>query len=94
MVVGYRSFLWSEKQKVVKKATNAWEKLCQPKRAGGLRLIYLCDWKKVLCTKLLWNLCMKTGKLWVKWFNEYHLKGVNAMNCQEKGRCPGTRKLC
>nr|XP_016439688.1 PREDICTED: uncharacterized protein LOC107765538 [Nicotiana tabacum] len=47
-----RTFLWTEGVEVSKKALLSWDKLCQPKAAGGLNLLDMEAWnKKVLKAK-------------------------------------------
>lgn len=79
-----RSFLWSGKEVIVRKAPVAWEKVWQTKIEGGLKIISMCFWRQALCAKLLWNSCSKSDKLWVKWFHIYYMKMTSVIDCQIK----------
>lgn len=46
-----RSFLWSGKEGITRKAVVAWEKVCQPKIQGGLNLRQILVWNKVALLK-------------------------------------------
>jgi hypothetical protein len=52
----------------------AWEKICEPKIAGGLNITSLVEWNQATIGKLLWNLQSKADKHWVKWIDAYYLK--------------------
>lgn len=45
----------------------SWEKVCLPKKEGGLGLKRIKDWKKGAIMKLIWNLFTHVGSLWVAW---------------------------
>lgn len=57
----------------------AWEKICYPKNAGGLKVMDLELWNKTLLVKLLWNLHLKKDTLWVKWIHAYYIKNDDLM---------------
>ncbi|XP_058721841.1 uncharacterized protein LOC131593425 [Vicia villosa] len=78
-----KNFLWSGKA-VGRKALVAWDKICLPNNAGGLNMTYLSDWNKATILKLLWNLHMKSDKLWIRWIEAYYLKGVSIMQWEPK----------
>lgn len=66
-----RRFLWTGNAEASKKSLIAWEKLCCPKKCGGLNLLDVFAWNKAAIGKLLWNLCKK-DKLWVEWIHTYY----------------------
>ncbi|XP_070017034.1 uncharacterized protein [Nicotiana sylvestris] len=70
-----RRFLWTEGVELTKRALLAWEKVCYPASAGGLNILDIAIWKRAAISKLLWNLCCKKDKLWVKWVHNYYIKG-------------------
>lgn len=72
-----RSFLWNGGTQVTKKALLAWDKVCYPKIAGGLNILDITTWNKVAISKLLWNICRKKDRLWVKWLHEYYGRNRN-----------------
>ncbi|XP_058783633.1 uncharacterized protein LOC131658343 [Vicia villosa] len=78
-----RDFLWSGKENS-KKAPIAWDKVCDPKSAGGLNITALEDWNKATMLKLLWNIHGKKDKLWVKWLDAYYMKGRDLFQIQNQ----------
>ncbi|XP_058742706.1 uncharacterized protein LOC131615251 [Vicia villosa] len=66
-----RSFMWSGTAEVTKKSHVAWDKVCDPKNAGGLGITALHERNVANMGKLLWNIQSKAYKLWVKWINEH-----------------------
>lgn len=74
-----RSFLWSGGTESSKKALLAWERVCYRKAAGGLNILDISVWNKATIGKLLWNLCMKKDKLWVKWIHCYYGRNRNLL---------------
>ncbi|PHT66932.1 hypothetical protein T459_31357 [Capsicum annuum] len=61
-----RNFLWSGRVDISKKALVAWEQLCRPYAAEGLNFRDIQTWNRAAINKLLWNLCKKKDRLWVK----------------------------
>lgn len=78
-----KNFLWSGKA-VGRKALVSWEKVYKQKNAGVLNLNCLVDWNKATILKMLWNLHMKSDKLWIRWIGAYYLKGVSIMHWEAK----------
>ncbi|XP_059295399.1 uncharacterized protein LOC132048723 [Lycium ferocissimum] len=72
IVATCRSFLWTGRTEISKKALLAWSKVCQPETAGGLNILDITAWNKAAISKLLWNLCQKKDKLWVRWIHCYY----------------------
>ncbi|XP_070040460.1 uncharacterized protein [Nicotiana tomentosiformis] len=69
-----RKFLWTGGVELTKKALLAWEKICYPNVAGGLNILDITVWNMASISKLLWNLCCKKDKMWVKWVHSYYIK--------------------
>ncbi|KAH0774098.1 hypothetical protein KY290_011235 [Solanum tuberosum] len=67
-----RTFLCTGGPELSKRALLAWDKVCYPKVAGGLNILDVATWNKATINKLLWNICMKKDKLWVKWIHSYY----------------------
>lgn len=65
-----RTFLWGSKV-----ARVSWRQVCLPKHEGGLGLRDLRTWNKALLAQNLWNIHLKKDTLWVKWVNEFFLRG-------------------
>ncbi|XP_075083357.1 uncharacterized protein LOC142167100 [Nicotiana tabacum] len=68
----------------IQKALLAWDKLCQPKVAGGLNLLDIEAWNKAAVCKLLWNLCKKKDKMWVQWIHIYYKKHNSLWSAEPK----------
>ncbi|CAK8572589.1 unnamed protein product [Lathyrus sativus] len=79
-----RSFIWTGKDSISRKCLVAWNRTCCPTTQGGLNLLNLQVWNKVLLLKCLWNLCRKTNNLWVKWIHTHYLKDKSVMNYETK----------
>ncbi|XP_058776385.1 uncharacterized protein LOC131650703 [Vicia villosa] len=63
----------------------AWEKVCTPKKNGGLRIINLQIWNKICLSRLLWNICRKADTLWVRWVHMYYIKNADVLQKDIKG---------
>ncbi|XP_019258455.1 PREDICTED: uncharacterized protein LOC109236703 [Nicotiana attenuata] len=72
--VNCRTFLWTSSSATSRKALIAWDKVCQPKAAGGLNVINMRLWNKAAILKQLWALTMKKDALWIKWTHCYYIK--------------------
>ncbi|KAK4709666.1 hypothetical protein R3W88_004179 [Solanum pinnatisectum] len=70
-----KRFLWTGKVEVTKKALIAWSRLCQPQLTGGINIIDMEIWNKAAISKLLWNMCTKKDRLWIRWIHAYYVKG-------------------
>ncbi|CAK8542095.1 unnamed protein product [Lathyrus sativus] len=75
-----RSFLWTGGSTISRKSPIAWDKVCKPAVKGGLNVLDLVAWNNMFMMKLLWNICMKTDDLWVRWIHAYYLKNEDVMN--------------
>ncbi|CAK8544456.1 unnamed protein product [Lathyrus sativus] len=75
-----RSFLWTGGSTISRKSPIAWDKVCKPAVKGGLNVLDLVAWNSMFMMKLLWNICMKTDDLWVRWIHAYYLKNEDVMN--------------
>jgi hypothetical protein len=67
-------FLWCGLD-VKAKAKVSWEKICVPKKEGGLGIKRLEVWNKASMMIHIWNLFARVGSLWVAWVEEVWLKG-------------------
>ncbi|XP_075087833.1 uncharacterized protein LOC142169812 [Nicotiana tabacum] len=79
-----KRFLWTGGVDNSKRALNAWDKVCIPKVAGGLNIMDIQAWNKVAIRKLLWNVCTKKDKLWVKWIHYYYGRRTTLWMSQPK----------
>lgn len=69
-----RTFLWTGKGEMLRKALAAWEKACKLGAARGLIINAPGTWKKTTIPKQLWVISMKKESLWIKWINYDYIK--------------------
>lgn len=70
-----REYLWGgsvDKKKRV--ALLSWEKICQPKKLGGLNIKGCKEWNIASVGKLIWQLQVNKESLWVKWVHSIYMK--------------------
>ncbi|XP_075104573.1 uncharacterized protein LOC142178608 [Nicotiana tabacum] len=77
-----RSFLWTGNNNISKKALLAWEKVCQPRSAGGFNVMDIGLWNKAAVSKQFWNLCKEKNKLWIQWVQCYYIKNKHIWEVQ------------
>lgn len=86
-------FLWCGQDSKAK-AKVSWEKICVPKREGGLGLKRLEVWNKAANLSHIWNLFVQAGSLWVAWVEKNWLKGRSFWQVGIPHPCPWSwRKL-
>lgn len=78
----YRKFLWTIKDIHSKKAHISWDHICDPTSTGGRNIISLSNWNKATIGKLLWNVCAKKEKLWIRWIHLYYIKRRDVITFQ------------
>ncbi|KAD3066367.1 hypothetical protein E3N88_34247 [Mikania micrantha] len=89
-----RSFLWNNSDPIRGKAKVKWKECCLPVKHGGLGLKSLRSWNTALMSRHIWNIISHKNSLWVKWVNQYHLKGRNFWEIPIKREdCWSWRKL-
>ncbi|XP_074293517.1 uncharacterized protein LOC141620582 [Silene latifolia] len=71
------NFLWDGEVDYIRTPLVSWEKICKPKREGGLGLKNDVLWNKAAVGKLVWWIASNSDHLWVKWINHTYLKGLN-----------------
>ncbi|XP_060182635.1 uncharacterized protein LOC132612466 [Lycium barbarum] len=69
-----RSVLWAGNRVISKKALVSWERVCQPKAAGGLNVMNSRLWNEVAILKQLWAISLKKDSLWIRWVHYYYIK--------------------
>ncbi|XP_062076415.1 uncharacterized protein LOC133781446 [Humulus lupulus] len=69
-----RDFLWGAKGNRSKYHLPAWEKVCLPKKFGGVGFREGKKWNIALMAKFFWAISSKEDNLWVKWVNSIYLK--------------------
>ncbi|XP_060210228.1 uncharacterized protein LOC132637097 [Lycium barbarum] len=69
-----REFLWGAFEEKRKIALVAWDKICMPKKNGGINIKGCSKWNIASVGKLLWQVASKKDILWVKWVNGIYLK--------------------
>ncbi|XP_058752813.1 uncharacterized protein LOC131626004 [Vicia villosa] len=79
-----RRFLWTGKDMPSRKSPISWDHICDPRAASGMNLISLAEWNIATIGKLLWNLCAKKDKLWIRWIHFYYIKRNDVNTYQPK----------
>ncbi|KAM6543686.1 hypothetical protein CsatB_008133 [Cannabis sativa] len=69
-----RSFLWTGKSLMNGAGAVAWEKVCCPKKTGGLGQMYIPHWNAAAMVKHVWAIEKKKDNLWVKWIHSVYIK--------------------
>lgn len=67
-------------------ALKAWDKICKPKREGGLGFQHFKDINSALLAKLAWKLEVRDKKLWTEVLSSKYLKenpSLNILNPRE-----------
>ncbi|CAA7030622.1 unnamed protein product [Microthlaspi erraticum] len=59
-----RSFVWGDTTKQKRQHLISWERVCLPKREGGLGIRKAQDMNKALIAKLSWRVLQDTNSLW------------------------------
>uniref|UniRef100_A0A803P9I4 Reverse transcriptase n=1 Tax=Cannabis sativa TaxID=3483 RepID=A0A803P9I4_CANSA len=55
----------------------AWEKLCNPKKEGGLGVLNVANWNVAAMFKHIWAVANKKDNLWEKWVHCVYIKQHN-----------------
>uniref|UniRef100_A0A803PKT9 Reverse transcriptase zinc-binding domain-containing protein n=1 Tax=Cannabis sativa TaxID=3483 RepID=A0A803PKT9_CANSA len=69
-----RSFLWIVKDMMAGAGCISWEKICTPKREGGLGIMNIALWNIAAMAKHVWAVANKKDNLWVKWVHCVYIK--------------------
>lgn len=56
-------------------ALVSWDKVCAPKNYGRLNINNCTKWNVASVGKLIWQLAMKQGTLWIRWVHGLYMKG-------------------
>ncbi|XP_030497527.2 uncharacterized protein LOC115713182 [Cannabis sativa] len=72
-----RAYLWKGHHVSVGAAPIAWERLCQPKKAGGIGLKKIAEWNTAAMIKYVWAIANKEDNLWIRWIHCVYMKGVD-----------------
>ena len=70
-----RSYLWNGKADSRSPENVRWEKVCRPKKEGGLGIRNLQAWNLAAVGKIAWHISSMQDSLWVKWVHEVYMKG-------------------
>ncbi|XP_074283576.1 uncharacterized protein LOC141608122 [Silene latifolia] len=71
-----RSYLWDGKVDLLRVPLVSWEKLCAPKKEGGLGVRDSFSWNVAAMRKLVWWIYYNPNNIWVKWVHQVYLKGT------------------
>lgn len=69
-----REYLWGSSEDKRKTTLVAWDKVCVPKKFGGLNIKGSKLWNVTSVGKLLWQLIVKKDVLWFKWVHGVYMK--------------------
>ncbi|XP_074300097.1 uncharacterized protein LOC141631307 [Silene latifolia] len=69
-----RAFLWHGNEAKESPALVAWNKLCKPRKNGGLGLRHLHSWNIAAIEKYVWWIEAKPDHLWVCWVHAIYIK--------------------
>ena len=72
-----RSFLWFGYVESKSLGNISWEKVCKPKKEGGLEIRDLETWNLAAVGKVARHISTLNESLWVKWIHEVYMKGGN-----------------
>ncbi|XP_075091626.1 uncharacterized protein LOC142171820 [Nicotiana tabacum] len=76
-----REFLWESSEEEKKLSLVSWEKICKPKKQGGLKVKGCKNWNKASICKMIWLIMEKADNLWVKWVHGLYMNnGVDFWN--------------
>uniref|UniRef100_A0A803PPP5 Uncharacterized protein n=1 Tax=Cannabis sativa TaxID=3483 RepID=A0A803PPP5_CANSA len=69
-----KSFLWTGKDMMTGAESISWEKICTPKKEGGLGIMNIATWNIAAMVKHVWAVANKKDNLWVKWVYCVYIK--------------------
>ncbi|XP_062104537.1 uncharacterized protein LOC133815748 [Humulus lupulus] len=69
-----RAFLWKCQADYEGAGNVAWEKVCRPKKEGGLGFRNILKWNIAALGKYIWTVATKKDNLWVKWVHHVYIK--------------------
>lgn len=74
-----KSYLWHGCADSGRPGYIAWDKVCTPKKAGGLGLRHPNLWNIAAIAKHVWSIAAQKEDLWVKWVHSVYIKGKSWM---------------
>ncbi|WMV57752.1 hypothetical protein MTR67_051137 [Solanum verrucosum] len=69
-----RDYLWGNKENKRNVALVSWEKICVPKKNGGLNIKSCKLWNIASVGKLIWQIDSKADTLWIRWVHGPYMK--------------------
>jgi len=57
--------------------TWAWDKICKPKKEGGLEIRRIKDINQVAGLRLVWRFCSNPKSVWASWMMNEYVKDLN-----------------
>ncbi|XP_074301479.1 uncharacterized protein LOC141632875 [Silene latifolia] len=90
-----RQYLWYGKDPKEHPALVSWEKICRPKKQGGLGFRDLHTWNIATIGMYVWWVQQKTDHLWVRWVHAVYIKSAQWMDYEpHSGASWAWRKIC
>ena len=71
------SYFLSDSTESKNNGNISWDKVCKPKKEGGLEIRHLESWNLAAVGKVAWYISTLHEHLWVKWVHEVYTKGGN-----------------
>lgn len=88
-----RDFLWGfDASKSHHFYPKAWDTLCRSKLLGRLGIRQMDDINSTLITKLAWNVCTRSKKIWIQLIQAQYLRGRNILDFHQTTRIWGSIK--
>ncbi|XP_056688751.1 uncharacterized protein [Spinacia oleracea] len=79
-----RAFLWQGTYFCTKPGYVALEKVCSPKKEGGLGIRKVQAWNIAALGKYVWAIARKQDTMWVRWVNAIYIKAADWWEYQSK----------
>ena len=70
-----RNFLWGGEVNYSKIPYVGWDRVCSPKKQGGLGIKNFLVWNKACVAKLVWAIVKMKDGLWTKWVHGRYIQG-------------------
>ncbi|KAL3361727.1 hypothetical protein AABB24_014546, partial [Solanum stoloniferum] len=78
-----RDYLWGRTTDKRKIALVSWDKVCTPKKCGGLSIKSSKQWNTASVGKLIWQLSRKKDILWLKWVHGIYMKTFGSIRSRQ-----------
>jgi len=80
-----KNFLWGGEVNYSKIPYVGWDRVCNPKKQGGLGIKNFLVWNKACVAKLVWAIAKIKDPLWIKWVHGRYIQEKGWENYTPKG---------